>query len=89
MMWGIQPEPDFIEGLKRYGMTGRLFSVVDENGDTHTLRVAKRPPDSSISGEIVLFTDKGLNVQRVSKGVYKLSDGVTTIRATSDAPDAP
>lgn len=87
-MWR-QTESDWLAGLKRYGMTGRSFTVVDENGDTHTLHAAQRPPDSSIGGEFVLFTDKGLNVNRVSKGVYKLSDGVTTIRATSDDPNAP
>jgi hypothetical protein len=83
MLWQRETDADFLEGLKRYGKAGRSFTVVDENGDTYTLRIV------AWHGGIALFNDKGLIAQRVSKGVYKLSDGVTTIRATSDDPDAP
>ncbi len=83
-------ESDFLEGLKRNGMTGRIFTVSDENGDTHTIRAAW--PIGDTRGVIGFTTDKGLsgpNVTRVSRGVYDLSDGITTIRATSNDPDAP
>jgi hypothetical protein len=82
-----QSESDFLKGLKRYGMTGRSFTVVDENGDTHTIRAAWRTDDTR--GVVALMTDKGMSANRISKGVYTLSDGVTTLRATSDDPDAP
>jgi hypothetical protein len=83
-------ESDFLEGLKRYGMTGRWFAVTDENGDTHAIRSAWLIDDTR--GMIGFTTDKGLNglnVTRVSRGVYALSDGITTIRATSNDPTVP
>jgi hypothetical protein len=82
-MWQRETDADFLESLKRYGKTGRSFTVVDENGDNYTLRIV------AWHGGIALFNDKGLNAHRVSKGVYKLSDGVTTILATSDDPTVP
>ena len=85
-MW-CQSNAEFLRGLKRYGMTARWFTAIDENGDTHTIRAAWRINGSP--GVVSFSTDKGLSASRISQGVYSLTDGITWLRATSDDPDAP